>query len=920
MTRAYLAGLAALAAILLCAVTATAAPRKIGPPTTSWSVSRILQGSGQQVVGRATTRARTFFKFFDLGRQGFIFPRPTLSENAHPSVSWSPDQRAVLAQAPSLDRFRPKGSPKGSLSHLTMLQTFAKDAGSASLRIRLRELLLEVVDAQGRLTSAECPVVGTAPCPSLRSVVRVRVRAWKLSGGRPLLDLGGAVFVEGHEHDWNVGAVSDSRSRGAFWEGAQLAIAPDLDDDGTQSHAKVASVEPIPYDVPLRSLKAKERFAVRVTMDAEAIDERGGESAAQAFVVDPEHAVTSRGLARVRVAKLNEPRVRPQPAARCPGGPQRHAGRLQLSSAKFSVGEATSTPMVLVTRSGGSRGAATVTVKTSGDASDFKRTRTRVRFESGDTERRLVEIPIREDLAAEPPETFTVSLGHAKCAKLGKRRTATVTILDDDQPPPPPPPAFTVGGTVDGLAGSGLVLVNRGTELHVTGNGAFTFPGTFPDGSPLDVRVQTQPANPDQVCTVVHGTGTISADVTDVTVHCASQPNGVLDTSFGTGGRVSLPGSGEARAVVIQANAGREGNIIAVGPRAVGTTFQSQFGAARFDSAGNLDLSFGTNGLAETRLGGADDKAFAAARRQDDRFIAVGQADPAGLANTDFGVMAYTADGQPDFTFATGGFRTTDIAGFGDVANAVAIQKFDNKILVAGSAFTSPVDQDFAIVRYNEDGSRDTTFGGDGIVTTDLGTENDAARGITVDRLGTITVAGNAGDDIALARYGPDGALDRTFDGDGKVVSDLGFDEVANDVLLSFGDAILVAGTRLGPKLNLEAIVASYGANGKVNTGFGNAGVAEADFSDGTDSGDEVSLDRNDDIILAGTASTATVSDMALARFRPDGTLESTLTTDFHGAGDFGHAVAAFADGTVLEVGSTANGGDNQFALLRAFF
>lgn len=353
----------------------------------------------------------------------------------------------------------------------------------------------------------------------------------------------------------------------------------------------------------------------------------------------------------------------------------------------------------------------------------------------------MVEIPIREDLAAESPETLTVSLAHARCAKLGKRRHATVTILDDDQPPPPPPPSFTVGGTVDGLAGSGLVLVNRGTDLHVTGNGAFTFPGTFPEGSTLDVRVQTQPTNPDQVCTVVGGSGTIRADVRNVAVHCTSLPTQGLDTDFGSGGRVSVPGGGDGRAVLTQ-----EHGIVTIGPRAVGTTFQSQFGATRHDAAGNLDLSFGTNGIATTRLGGADDKAFDAALRDSGRFVAVAQADPAGLANTDFGVMAYTADGQPDVTFATGGFRTTDISGRGDVANAVDVQ-FDGKIVAAGFTFTTPVDSDFALVRYNQDGSLDPTFGGDGIVTTDFGTENDAARAVEVTPNGTIVAVGNAGED-----------------------------------------------------------------------------------------------------------------------------------------------------------------------------
>jgi hypothetical protein len=95
-----------------------------------------------------------------------------------------------------------------------------------------------------------------------------------------------------------------------------------------------------------------------------------------------------------------------------------------------------------------------------------------------------------------------------------------VTILDDNQPPPPPPPTFTIGGTVDGLQGSGLVLSNLGAEVPVSANGSFTFPGTATNGQGSEANVTTQPHAPDQVCTVDHGNNT----------------DGTLDTSFATNG------------------------------------------------------------------------------------------------------------------------------------------------------------------------------------------------------------------------------------------------------------------------------------------------------------------------------------------------------------------------------------------------
>ncbi len=81
---------------------------------------------------------------------------------------------------------------------------------------------------------------------------------------------------------------------------------------------------------------------------------------------------------------------------------------------------------------------------------------------------------------------------------------------------------YTVGGTVTGLTGSGLVLQNSsGKYLTVTASGSFTFPSGLNDGQTYSVTVRTQPSNPTQTCTVSDGTGTIDkADVTDVLVSC----------------------------------------------------------------------------------------------------------------------------------------------------------------------------------------------------------------------------------------------------------------------------------------------------------------------------------------------------------------------------------------------------------------
>lgn len=105
----------------------------------------------------------------------------------------------------------------------------------------------------------------------------------------------------------------------------------------------------------------------------------------------------------------------------------------------------------------------------------------------------------------------------------------------------PPPPTYTIGGTVSGLAGSGLVLQQSGgDDLAISADGDFAFATPLGEGSPYSVTVSVQPSNPAQTCTVTNGIGTVSgADVTDVEVTCTTTP------TYTIGGTVSgLAGSG----------------------------------------------------------------------------------------------------------------------------------------------------------------------------------------------------------------------------------------------------------------------------------------------------------------------------------------------------------------------------------------
>jgi large repetitive protein len=124
--------------------------------------------------------------------------------------------------------------------------------------------------------------------------------------------------------------------------------------------------------------------------------------------------------------------------------------------------------------------------------------------------------------------------------------------------------SFTVGGTVTGLAGTGLKLKNNGgDELAVSANGAFTFATALESGAAFAVTVSAQPTGPAQTCAVSGGTGTVgSADVTSVTVNCAANVYTVGGTVTG------LVGTG----LVLQNNAGDDLAISGSGTFAFATT------------------------------------------------------------------------------------------------------------------------------------------------------------------------------------------------------------------------------------------------------------------------------------------------------------------------------------------------------------
>jgi uncharacterized delta-60 repeat protein len=140
--------------------------------------------------------------------------------------------------------------------------------------------------------------------------------------------------------------------------------------------------------------------------------------------------------------------------------------------------------------------------------------------------------------------------------------------------------------------------------------------------------------------------------------------------------------------------------------------------------------------------------------------------------NSNFAVVRYNTDGTLDTTFSGNGYVRTDFTGDDDRAYAVAVQT-DGKIVVAGQTSNinnpgSPADKDFGLVRYNSDGSLDTSFSGDGKAVTGFGADEEA-HALVIQPNGKLVAAGYYS--VALARYNSNGTLDTSFSGNGTTVT-----------------------------------------------------------------------------------------------------------------------------------------------------
>ncbi len=401
----------------------------------------------------------------------------------------------------------------------------------------------------------------------------------------------------------------------------------------------------------------------------------------------------------------------------------------------------------------------------------------------------------------------------------------------------------------------------------------------------------------------------------------SAQAPGSLDLTFDTDGKVTTAigtSNDEGRSVAIQS----DGKIVVAGQSYNGTNYD--FAVVRYNANGSLDNTFDTDGKVTTAIGTGNDAGRSVAIQSDGKIVVVGSSVNGSYAN--YAVVRYNTNGSLDNTFDTDGKVTTAVGAYGDEGYGIVIQN-DSKIVVAGTSSTGAAEA-FSLIRYNANGSLDNTFDTDGKVTTPTGfNSNLYGRALAIQSDGKILVAGFMQDlsifDFALIRYNTNGSLDITFDTDGIVTTDIGnFWEEGHSIAIQSDGKILVAGESENA-FNYEFALVRYNTNGSLDNSFDTDGIVTTSVGSGDDEAYDLAIQSDGKILVVGGSSNGSNYDFGLARYNINGSLDNTfdtdgkVTTSIGTAFDHAYSVAIQSDGKIVVAGQSQNGANFNIALAR---
>lgn len=395
--------------------------------------------------------------------------------------------------------------------------------------------------------------------------------------------------------------------------------------------------------------------------------------------------------------------------------------------------------------------------------------------------------------------------------------------------------------------------------------------------------------------------------------------DGTLDTTFATNGilvtDVSAGHADYLRSLLIQDTGTQKSPAykIVVGGSA-SFAGRSAFVVARFTSGGNYDTSFngdGVNGITTAPFSGS--AACNALAFSAGKILGAGFTTV--LGNRNFALLRYNSNGSHDTAFDGDGIRTDDVGGGYNAARAVALQT-DDKIVIAGFLSTSsnPAAGRTGIMRLNSDGTPDPSFGG-------IGGPGDGnlpfsfagpLNGVAIRSDGFILAAGSVLNRLFLMRVSPDSASVS-----GRSLTEVTATTAARALAIQPDGKAVAVGYVLNASNNYDFLVARFNADLSLDTSFGGTGYVMTDLGTSVDIANSVAIQADGKIVVAGKTADA----FAVVRYNPNGVLDTSFDTDgkvttfanpINGGFNEGKSVAIQADGKIVVTGDA-----NSFATLR---
>jgi uncharacterized delta-60 repeat protein len=446
-----------------------------------------------------------------------------------------------------------------------------------------------------------------------------------------------------------------------------------------------------------------------------------------------------------------------------------------------------------------------------------------------------------------------------------------------------------------------------------------------------------------------------------------AQGPGSLDISFGAGTDDGTPagivstslGDGDDMANDIATTT--DSKIVVVGNRNNGKS--NDIVIVRYNADGTFDTSFGKSedgtpdGVVNISLGDGNDFATSVAIQPDGKILVGGYHEEG--SSTNMVVLRVNADGTLDQSFGTAddgtenGIVNISLGDGNDIGRSVALAA-DGKIVLAGDSVSKDGSSNMVVARLNADGSPDASFGKDGadgtpdgFAAVSLGDGNDIANDVAVAADGKIVVAGTHGPEgnsnMAVLRLNADGTFDEGFgtanDGTPNGVVSLSLGEgsdVTRGVALAADGKIVVAGDSKSADGSTNVIVARLNADGGLDAAFGVAedgtpnGVAATSLGEGNDYATGVVLEGDGDIVVAGYHEEGSSTNIAVLRYKSDGSLDQEFATSDDGTpngianislgdgNDMASGVALQGDKLIVVGGTTvAKDGSKNIAVIR---